>query len=116
MAMRLPPLKALYNLGHVDRIPVGEGRTFHVDGTQVAVYRTRDGKLFATQAFCSHKQGPLSDGIVGSDKVICPLHSYKFDLVTGDPIGHDCPALQTYSVLLNDQDDILLVLQQLRDR
>jgi nitrite reductase (NADH) small subunit len=110
MTATLPPRKALYNLGRVDRIPVGEGRTFYVEDTPVAIFRTRDGKLFATQAFCSHKQGPLSDGIVGSDKVICPLHAYKFHLDTGAAIGHDCPALQTYSVLLNEQHEILLTL------
>ena len=34
-------------LGSVDEIPVGEGRAFAVDGTQVAVFRLRDGSLRA---------------------------------------------------------------------
>ena len=108
---RLSPQRSLYNLGSVHRIPVGEGRTFHIEDIPVAVFRARNGKVFATQAFCSHKQGPLSDGIVGADKVICPLHAYKFDLTTGDALGHGCPALQTYSVSLDAQGDILLVLE-----
>ena len=35
------------DLGPVDLVPVGEGRTFAVDGTQVAVFRLRDGSLRA---------------------------------------------------------------------
>ncbi|HXO51656.1 MAG TPA: Rieske (2Fe-2S) protein, partial [Mycobacterium sp.] len=30
-------------VGSVDEIPVGEGRTFSIDGEQIAVFRLRDG-------------------------------------------------------------------------
>ena len=41
-------------VGTLDDIPVGEGRAFAVDGTQIAVYRLRDGSLRAISAVCPH--------------------------------------------------------------
>ena len=70
-------------IGSVQTIPEGEGRSFDVGAKRLAVFRTRQGKVFATQADCPHQRGPLADGLVGSQTLICPLHSLKFDLGTG---------------------------------
>lgn len=90
---------------------MGEGRTFQVEDAVIAIFHTRSGKVFATQANCPHKSGPLADGLVGADKVICPLHSYKFDLETGKAIGNTCEALKTYSIKVNEEGDLLLTVE-----
>jgi nitrite reductase (NADH) small subunit len=72
------------NLGSIESIASGQGRCFIVGGEEIAVFRQRDGQLFATQNRCPHKQGPLSEGVAGGGKVICPLHSHKFDLQSGE--------------------------------
>jgi len=74
---------SVVNLGTIDAIPLGQGRCYLVGSQEIAVFRQRDGALFATQNRCPHRQGPLSEGIVGSGKVICPLHAHQFDLETG---------------------------------
>ncbi len=71
------------NLGPLPKIPLGQGRCFAVDNEEIAVFRQRDGQLFASQNRCPHKQGPLSEGVIGAGKVICPLHFHKFDLTSG---------------------------------
>ncbi|HLZ56411.1 MAG TPA: Rieske (2Fe-2S) protein [Ktedonosporobacter sp.] len=103
--------KVLYNLGSIERIPPGEGRTFRVEHILVSVFRTRGGAVLATQSDCPHTGEALADGIVSGEKVICPLHSYKFDLRTGNPIDNTCEALKTYAVSLNACGDILLDLE-----
>ena len=85
------------DLGPVDFIPLGEGRAYTFGGKTIAVFRQRDGRLFATDNACPHKAGPLADGLVGSGKVICPLHMWKIDLETGRCLGED-GAVQTYPV------------------
>ena len=86
-----------FNLGSIEKIPLGQGRSFQVEGDQIAVFRQRDGTLFATQNACPHRQGPLAEGIVGGGKVICPLHAHKFDLATGaGSAPGEC--LKTYTV------------------
>ncbi len=72
------------NLGSVSRIPPGQGRCYIVGTEEVAVYRQRDGGLFATQNRCPHRKGPLAEGVVGGGRVICPLHGHHFDLGTGE--------------------------------
>ena len=100
----------LRNLGPADQIPHGEGRVFAVDGRRVAVFRSRDGRLFATEDTCPHRQGPLADGLLGGSILVCPLHGFKFDLATGRPVGNDCRALKTYPVALSSSGEIELRL------
>ena len=102
---------AHYDLGPLDRIPPGEGQTFLVGGREIAVFRSRVAdEVYATQARCPHKAGLLADGIVGDGKVICPLHSYKFDLATGTPLGNTCQSLRTYRTELTTDGRVLLWL------
>ncbi len=89
-------------LGPIDLVALGEGRTFDVDGERIAVFRTRDGQVFATQADCPHRGGPLADGIVGAASVICPLHARRFDLASGACRGDDCAPLKTYPIEIRD--------------
>jgi nitrite reductase (NADH) small subunit len=98
MANPKMPVKPLtFNLGDVNKIAMGQGHCFVVCGESIAVFRQRDGKMFATQNRCPHKQGPLSEGIIGNGKVVCPLHSHKFDLCTGEGSEkHEC--VKTYPV------------------
>jgi nitrite reductase (NADH) small subunit len=107
------PGKSVVNLGSIAKIPRGEGRVFQVENESIAVFHTRDGSVFATQSNCPHKGGPLADGVVGAQKVICPLHSFLFDLATGQPIGNSCSSLRTYPAALNEQSEILVGVEQL---
>jgi nitrite reductase (NADH) small subunit len=90
-------------------IPLGEGRSFKVLGECVAVFRTRNGELFAAQATCPHRGGPLADGILGSAKLICPLHSWTFDLRNGEALVGES-GLKTYSVRLNTDQKLVVLL------
>ena len=70
-------------VGRVAEIPPGEGRAFVAGGTQVAVFRLRDGSLHATQAACPHAGGPLADGQSDVDVLVCPLHQYAYRWADG---------------------------------
>ena len=94
-------------VGTIEEIPVGEGRAFAVDGTQVAVYRLRDGSLRALGAVCPHKGGPLADGLMDGRVVVCPLHGYTYDLTTGSELGGN-DAVCAYAVTAADDGTILI--------
>jgi nitrite reductase (NADH) small subunit len=96
-------------VGPLNAIPLGEGRSFSAFGEKVAVFRTRSGEIFAVQAECPHRGGPLADGLVGGTAVICPLHSWKFDLATGDALFGDCE-LKTFPVRVDDSGQIVVSL------
>ena len=71
------------NLGSVSAIPLGQGRCYVVGGENVAVFRQRDGRIFASSNRCPHRRGPLAEGLIGGGKVICPMHGHQFCLETG---------------------------------
>jgi nitrite reductase (NADH) small subunit len=68
----------------LDDIATGLGRAFHVGGRTVAVFRSRDGKVFAVEGTCPHKGGPLADGMLIGEQVVCPLHAFRFDGKSGE--------------------------------
>jgi nitrite reductase (NADH) small subunit len=103
---------ATYNLGPVACIPLGEGRLFETGNTLIAVFRARDGRIYATEPWCPHRGGPLIDGIVAAGKVVCPLHGYTFDLSSGKPQHNECRAIRTYPVKLSDQDEVLVTMRR----
>lgn len=76
-------------LGPLDDIPIGEGRCYTVDGEQIAVFRLRNGRVHATQATCPHRGGPLADGQLDDEVVVCPLHAYAYVLATGRRVGDE---------------------------
>ena len=98
------------DLGPVERIAPGEGQTFLVDGREIAVFRSRGGVVYATQARCPHRAGLLADGIVGDGRVICPLHGYRFELASGAPVGNACAALRTFPAELTPDRRVLVWL------
>ena len=96
-------------LGPISSIPPGEGRNFVAYGEKIAVFRTRGGGIFAIQAECPHRRGPLADGLVGGTTLICPLHSWKFDLATGNALFGDC-GVKTYPVRVDENAEIVLTI------
>ena len=84
------PTVTEYALGSVTQIPPGEGREFTVDGLLLAVFHARSGAVYATQATCPHRNGPLADGLLGGSTLVCPFHAWRFDLTTGKPLLGEC--------------------------
>ncbi len=97
-------------IGSVDQIPPGEGRNFIVEHEQIAVFRTHAGEVYATQATCPHRNGPLADGLLGGATIVCPLHDRTFDLRTGEGVGPDCMNLKVYPIALTESSQMLITL------
>ena len=77
-------------VGPLAAIPPGEGREFVVGDRHIAVFHTRAGAVFATQARCPHRGGPLRDGLTDEATVICPLHDRTYEFRTGRGVGTEC--------------------------
>jgi nitrite reductase (NADH) small subunit len=97
-----------YVVGRVEDIPPGEGRSFVVAGTQVAVFRLRDGSLHATQAACPHAGGPLADGQTDINVLVCPLHLYAYRWSDGASTSGAAP-IRLFPVRERDGDLVVEV-------
>ena len=65
-----------------ENIPLREGRAVTLAGHEIAIFNLGD-RFLATDNRCPHQGGPLCDGIVAGDAVVCPLHGWKVRLDTG---------------------------------
>ena len=77
------------NVGSVANIPLQGARTFQTETDRIAIFRTLDDQVYALLDRCSHKDGPLAQGIVHGHFVTCPLHNMVFSLETGEAQGPD---------------------------
>ena len=65
-----------------DSIPPREGRAAEIGDQRIAIFNLGD-RFLAVDNQCPHQRGPLCDGIVAGDAVVCPLHQWKVNLETG---------------------------------
>ncbi len=69
-----------------------------------ALYRTLDGRLFATDGLCTHGRAHLAEGFVKGNLIECPKHNGRFDFTDGSPQRKPvCVALQTFPVREHDE-------------
>src|SRR5690606_20945265 len=85
-------------VGPLDAIPRLGARAVRIFGCDVAVFRTRDDRVFALEDRCPHRGGPLSQGIVTGCRVICPLHDWSIGLEDGCAAPPDEGAARRYAV------------------
>ena len=61
----------------------GKLGTFNAAGVDVCLANV-DGELAAMDNACPHRQGPLGEGWIEGNAVVCPWHAWAFDCRTGD--------------------------------
>ena len=94
------------HVANVSQIPLGEGRMFSVDSGEIAVFRTHEGSIHATQAYCPHLGGPLADGLTSAKAVVCPLHDRTYDLVSGCGLTHEHTDIKVFKSRLDSSGEI----------
>jgi nitrite reductase/ring-hydroxylating ferredoxin subunit len=73
----------MHEVCEASEVPKGTCKAFQIDGRGVALYNV-DGVFYATQDFCRHKGGSLGKGELKGSIVACPLHGWRFNVITGD--------------------------------
>jgi len=90
--------------------PEGEAKEFVCEGRTVCVANA-NGKYSAMDNVCPHRGGPLSQGVVDGDKLICPWHGWSFNVRTGESVQRPSTAIPTYGLKI-DGDDVLIEIKQ----
>ena len=76
---------------------------FDHEGQTYAIYRTADGKLYATEGVCTHSNAHLADGFVSGALIECAKHNGRFDVTDGSPRRQPvCVPLRTYKASEHD--------------
>jgi nitrite reductase (NADH) small subunit len=81
-----------------DEISPGQGTLVEREGLAVAVFNTGSGRFYACGPLCPHEGGPLAEGWLEGEAVVCPWHGFDFDLRTGRCLINDQLAIPVFPV------------------
>lgn len=86
-----------------ENIPLREGRSVQMAGHDIAIFNLGD-RFLAVENKCPHRGGPLADGIVSGQTVVCPLHAWKVDLENGQVTNRpeENPCVKTFPAAVRD--------------
>ena len=85
--VKLDPAQVEYvQIAGVEDLPPGERLFVEIDGQPIVVFNLAGG-LFAIADVCSHDDGPVGDGVVEGNEVVCPRHGARFDIRSGKALG-----------------------------
>jgi len=93
-------------VARVGEIPPGTGKAVEVAGHPVALFNV-DGAFHAVDGLCPHQGGPLGEGFLEGNVVVCPWHFWQFDVVNGHALDLPEAAIRKFPVRV-DGDDILV--------
>ena len=70
-------------------------------GKAVALYNVA-GVVYATSNTCLHRGGPLGQGMLEGQAVLCPWHAWSWDVTTGENTANPELKIPTYPVKVED--------------
>src|SRR5262245_9323361 len=73
---------AFVTVARLSDLAAGKGICVEAGGKKLAVFAV-DGKCYAIDEFCTHRNAPLHEGVCYGSQVMCPWHNSLFDLATG---------------------------------
>jgi len=83
-------------------LPLGRARVCTIGEKRIALYHTERG-FFATGNTCPHRGGPLGEGDILGNEIVCPWHFWSFEIATGVCTGDNGLCIPTYEVRLDGE-------------
>jgi nitrite reductase/ring-hydroxylating ferredoxin subunit len=98
-------MSAFLKVAKTGAVAPGAGKVVEAGGKRIAIFNI-DGTFYAIDDTCTHRGGPLSEGMVVGTEVTCPWHGAVFDVTSGSVLGAPAPRdVASYAVRV-DGDDI----------
>ena len=88
-------------VGKLGNLPPGECRVVEVHGTELALCNV-DGTYYAIDNTCVHQGGPLGEGVMDGENIICPWHSWRYNVKTGASPSNPSVSVKTYPVKIDN--------------
>ena len=84
----------------------GEAKEFELGGKVICVANV-NGTITAMDNVCLHMGGPLGQGYIEGNKIVCPWHGWEYDLETGE-LGDDPKSkLEVYPIKVENGDVLI---------
>jgi 3-phenylpropionate/trans-cinnamate dioxygenase ferredoxin component len=85
----------------VTQLPPGTGTELSLGGKAIALFNV-DGIFYALSNTCLHRGGPLGQGFVEGETVMCPWHAWTFNVKTGENVVNGELKVPSYEVKVED--------------
>lgn len=95
---------AFVKVAQIGEIKENSGKEIHINGNRIALFYA-NGKYYAIEALCRHQDGSLAPGKIDGEVVECPLHSWHYNIKTGELLDYlEGVKLMTYNVDVRGND------------
>jgi nitrite reductase (NADH) small subunit len=86
--------------------PEGEAREFSC-GDKVICVANVNGTISAMDNVCLHRGGPLGQGVIEGDKLVCPWHGWLWDPKTGEAVHNRAAKVSVYPIRVEGDEVII---------
>ena len=76
-----------FSLARLEELPPGTCRSVETEFGWIAIYNV-EGRIYATDDVCPHAGGPLGEGHMKEDCIVCPWHGWRFNVRTGQRVDN----------------------------
>ena len=95
-------------IARVGDLPSGRATSVTVGERKIALFHTTSG-FFASENACPHRGGPLGEGDLLGEEIVCPWHLWGFDVRSGVCTGNAQVRMTMHEVKI-EGDRILVKL------
>jgi nitrite reductase/ring-hydroxylating ferredoxin subunit/hemoglobin-like flavoprotein len=95
-------------VARVQDIPEGERKLVQVGPLSIGLFR-HEGTWIALRNSCLHRGGPVATGCLENGVLTCPWHGFQYQLPSGQLLVDPSARLETYPVVEEDGQVVLLV-------
>jgi nitrite reductase (NADH) small subunit len=81
--------------------PEGEVKEFPCGDKMICVANV-NGTISAMDNVCLHRGGPLGQGMIEGDKLVCPWHGWQWDPKTGQAVGNPGTKVAVYPIQIEN--------------
>ena len=90
-------------LGAVEELKRRDLQQFKIDSTVIAL-SYGNGEFGAISGICNHAGGPLGEGLIKDDYIVCPWHSWMFHRLTGEAPPRIPAAVPRHALRIHEGD------------
>lgn len=90
-------------------LPTGSVLNAEIGGRRYAICNV-NGTFHALDGVCPHRGGPLGEGAINGENVVCPWHAWEFNCSSGENDYNPSICLARFSLEVRGQDVFIDVL------
>lgn len=87
---------AFVKVANTEDVRPGGAIAVRTQGKELALFNV-EGSFYCIDNACPHLEGPLSEGYLEKDVVLCPWHAWQINVRTGEVLYSPGLCMATYS-------------------